>query len=89
MARRKTISVETSKTGKYVWQDFKDPQKRDVLRYRTVKKGGHVIRVAVLKKKGPRGGRTVAVSIGHPKTERASSDPRVNKALRRARKKGR
>ena len=87
MARRKTISVETSKSGKYVWQDFKDPPKSQVLKYRTVKQGDHVIRVAVLKKKGPRGGRTVAVSVGHPKTERKSSNSRVTAALKRVRKK--
>ena len=87
MARRKAVSVTTSKTGKYVWEDFKDPPKSQVLRYRTVKQGGHVIRVAVLKKKGPRGGRTVAVSVGHPKTEKKASNPRVQAALKRARKK--
>jgi len=87
MARRKAVSVTTSKTGKYVWEDFKDPPKNQVLRYRTVKQGDHVIRVAVLKKKGPRGGRTVAVSVGHPKTEKKSSNTRVNTALKRARKK--
>lgn len=85
--KRKAISVITPKTGKYVWEDFKDPPKNQVLRYRTVKQGDHVIRVAVLKKKGPRGGRTVAVSVGHPKTERKSSNPRVTAALKRARKK--
>ena len=41
---------------------------RGVLRWRMVKTpGGTLIRVAVTKRKGPRGGRTVATSLLRPK----------------------
>jgi len=87
MAKRKVIKVEKKPTGRYVWEDYRNPPKRLVLGYRTVKtKGGHVVRVAILRKKGPRGGRTVATSVGHPITERSSSNPRVNAMLRRLRR---
>jgi len=86
MARRKVLKVEKKPTGKYVWEDYKNPPKRDVIGYRTVKQGNHVIRVAILRRKGPRGGRTVVTSVGHPLTERKSSNPRVTAMLRRLRR---
>lgn len=86
MAKRKTIKVEKKPTGKYLWQDLQDPPKSQVKGYRTVRQGDHVVRVAILKGKGPRGGRTVATSIGHPLNEKGSSDPRVNAALKKMRR---
>ena len=42
----------------------------ETLRQRTIKKDGHLINVAVMSKPGPRGGKTVATSIRHPKHKR-------------------
>ncbi len=68
MARRKVIKTE--RTPNFVVQDYKNPPKKQVLGYRTVKtKTGHLLRVAILRKKGPRGGRTQVTSLWHPKKE--------------------
>lgn len=67
----------------YVVEDYRNPPKNQVLRYRRKKVGSHILNIAVLKKEGPRGGRTVVTSVWHPKTERKSSNPSVTKALRR------
>jgi len=66
VAKRKVLKVVQKPN--YTVVDFRDPPKKQVLRYRTVKtKSGHLIRVAVLRKKGPRGGRTQIVSLWHPR----------------------
>lgn len=47
-------------------KEFDDEVKRrgGAIRYRTIKrKGGRVFRVAVVRKKGPRGGRTLSYEI--------------------------
>ncbi len=65
---RKVIKVE--ETPNYVVEDYKNPPKKQVLGYRTVKTpSGHLVRVAILRKKGPRGGRTTVTSVWHPKKE--------------------
>ena len=86
MAKRKVISTVTKPN--YVVEDLRDPPKRDVEGYRTVRRGNHLIRVAILKRKGPRGGRTVATSVWHPKSERKASSPRVTQVLKRAKNGG-
>lgn len=65
---RKPIKIEHTKN--YVVEDYKNPPAKDVVAYRRKKVDGHVLTLAVLKKKGPRGGRTVVTSIWHPKTEK-------------------
>ena len=90
MAQRKATRVHIPKgvkegSARYVWEDLRDPPKGDVLRYRQKKVDGHIVKVAVLKKDGPRGGRTVVTAIGHPVGERKSHSKRVEEALRRAR----
>lgn len=65
-SKRKPIKVEQTKN--YTVVDYKNPPKKQVLKYRTVKTPtGHLVRVAVLKRKGLRGGRTVVTSVWHPK----------------------
>ena len=67
-------------------EDLPNPPESKVQGYRTVRRGRHLIRVAILRGRGPRGGRTVATSIWHPRSERKSSNPRVTNALRRSRR---
>jgi len=86
---RKAIKIEKKPSGNYVWEDFKNPPKSKVVGYRTVKQGDHVVRVAILKGRGPRGGRTVATSVGHPLSEKKSANPQVTRALKEARRKKR
>lgn len=63
-------AIKTVTKPNYVVEDLKNPPKSQILGYRRVKtKSGHIINVAILKKKGPRGGRTVATSLWHPKKE--------------------
>lgn len=81
---RKPIKIEH--TENYVVEDYKNPPAKDVVAYRRKKVDGHVLTLAILKKKGPRGGRTVVTSIWHPKTEKKSSNPTVSKALKARRK---
>ncbi len=89
MARRtakgkKVLKVE--RTPNYVVEDYKNPPKKQVLGYRTVKTpSGHLVRVAILRKKGPRGGRTVATSIAHPKKEWYSEHRRRSHSTKRKR----
>ena len=87
VAPRKRRAAKVVTKPNYVVEDFRNPPKNQVLRYRTVRRGKHLLRVAVLKRKGPRGGRTVVTSVWHPKSERKSSNPKVTRALRRARRK--
>jgi hypothetical protein len=83
---RRAVSIKQKPN--YVVEDLRNPPKSQVLGYRTKKlPGGHLVRVAILKRKGPRGGRTVATSIWHPKSERSSSNPAVTRALKSARRK--
>lgn len=90
-SRRRSRSKGTKVVVKphYVVEDLPNPPESEVKAYRTVRQGNHLVRVAVLKRKGPRGGRTVATSIWHPKSERKSASPSVQRALRRARRSGR
>lgn len=58
----------------YVVEDLRSPSKKLVLRYRrkvVVDKQGrrHILNVAILRKSGPRGGRTRVTSVWHPKGE--------------------
>jgi len=45
------------------WAEKKAKARGGVLRYRTMKKGGKTFRIMVTRKKGPRGGRTIAYKI--------------------------
>lgn len=76
--KRKTIKIEHTKN--YVVEDYKNPPKKDVVAYRRKKVDGHVLTLAILKKKGPRGGRTVVTSIWHPKTEKKIKQSCGNKS---------
>jgi hypothetical protein len=66
---RKPVSLKRTKN--FLVEDYRNPPKRQVLAYRSKKtKDDHVLTVAVLKKEGPRGGRTVLTSLKHPKGEK-------------------
>ncbi|MGB9886904.1 MAG: hypothetical protein ACPLRW_07905 [Moorellales bacterium] len=81
MARKRKI-IKVEQKPNYVVEDYKNPPEKDIIGYRRVKtKSGHIINVAILKKKGPRGGRTVATSLWHPKSEK-----RTEKAARKRKK---
>lgn len=67
--KRRPIGVEQTKN--YTIVDYKNPPKRLVAGYRRKRVGNHLLTIAILKKKGPRGGRTVVTSVWHPKTESA------------------
>lgn len=69
MSRRKPTKVEQTKN--YTVVDYKNPPKRDVVAFRRKRVGNHLLTIAVLRKKGPRGGRTVVTSVWHPRTRRA------------------
>jgi len=56
--------------GKWVVVDYKNPPKKLVVGYRRKKVKGHLITVAILKKKGPKGGRTVVTSVWHPRKKK-------------------
>jgi hypothetical protein len=67
--RPKPISLK--RTENFLVEDYRNPPKREVRAYRSKKtKDGHVLTLAVLKRKGPRGGRTVLTSLKHPKGEK-------------------
>lgn len=88
MARnRRKATIESSKN--FVIEDFRNPPKKQVSEYRRKKVGNHVLTIAVLRREGPRGGRTIVTSVWHPKTERKSSNPAVTRALKAFRKKRR
>ena len=63
--RRKGRQWVKKPHGEYVWEDLRDPPASQVQAYRTIRQGDHVVRIAIL-----RNGKTVATSVGHPKTER-------------------
>lgn len=66
MAKRKPVSREETKN--FIVEDYKDPPKKQVLRYRSKKlDDGTVLTFAVTRGKGPEGGRTKLVNIKHPK----------------------
>lgn len=67
MARK----YKVERTKNYIIHDYRNPPKKQVLGYRRVKtESGHIITVAIMRKKGPRGGRTKVTSIWHPKDEK-------------------
>lgn len=69
MAKRKPIGREETKS--FIVEDYKDPPKKRVLRYRSKKlDDGTVLTFAVMRGKGPNGGRTELVNIKHPKKSR-------------------
>ena len=45
------------------WVEKKIAQRGGLARWRIMKKGGHTYRVAVTKKKGPIGGKTIAYRV--------------------------
>lgn len=66
--------IKKTSTKNYIVSDYKNPPEKDVKAYRRkviYDKDGlkHIITVAILKKKGPKGGRTRITSIWHPKKE--------------------
>jgi hypothetical protein len=66
MMGKKVIKVERTKN--FIVKDYKDPPKKDVKGYRTKKlPSGVLVTVAILRKTGPRGGRTEVVNIKKPR----------------------
>lgn len=64
MARK----YKVERTKNYVVHDYRNPPKKQVLGYRRIKTGdGRIITVAIMRKKGPRGGRTRVTSIWYPR----------------------
>lgn len=64
--KRKPIKIE--KTKNFIVEDYKDPPKKHVLRYRSKKlEDGTILTVAVMRGKGPEGGRTKLVNIKYPR----------------------
>lgn len=74
MAKKKIIGVEQTKN--YVVEDYKNPPKSQVAKWRRKEVGGHILNIAVLKN-----GKTVVTSVWHPKTERSSDTPAVRRVL--------
>ncbi len=67
--KRRPIKIE--ETENYIVEDYKDPPKKQVLRYRSKKlEDGIILTFAVMRGKGPEGGRTKLVNIKYPKRER-------------------
>lgn len=67
MARKPT---KIERTKNYVIVDFRNPPKKQVLGYRRVKlPNGALATVAIMRGKGPRGGRTQLTSIWYPKSK--------------------
>jgi hypothetical protein len=63
---RKPIKVE--KTKHFLVEDYKDPPKKEVQGYRSKKlPSGVVVTLAILKKRGPEGGRTRVVNVKKPR----------------------
>lgn len=66
---KKVIKVERTKN--FIVKDYKDPPKKDVKGYRTKRlPSGTLITLAIMRKKGPRGGRTKVVNIKKPRGKR-------------------
>jgi len=66
---RKVIGYEAK--PRYVVEDYRNPPKSQIIGYRRKKlPSGHILTLAILRRKGPRGGRTVVTSLWHPRTER-------------------
>ncbi len=64
--KRKPMKIEKSKN--YIVEDYKDPPKKQVLRYRSKKlEDGTILTFAVMRGKGPEGGRTKLVNIKYPR----------------------
>ena len=64
--KRRPIKIE--ETENYIVEDYKDPPKKRVLRYRSKKlEDGTILTFAVLRRKGPEGGRAKLVNIKYPK----------------------
>ena len=70
----------------YVVEDLRNPPKDQIAGYRRKKVGGHVLTLAILRRAGPRGGRTIVTSVWHPKGEKEADNPKVQAMLRRLRK---
>jgi hypothetical protein len=69
MMGKKVIRVERTKN--FIVKDYKDPPKKEVKGYRTKKlPNGVLVTVAILRKTGPRGGRTEVVNIKKPRGKR-------------------
>ncbi len=63
---KKVIKVERTKN--FIVKDYKDPPRKEVKGYRTKKlRDGTLVTVAILRKEGPRGGRTEVVNIKKPR----------------------
>lgn len=60
--------IKTEKTKNFIVEDYKDPPKKEIQGYRSKKlPSGVVVTLAILKKKGPEGGRTRVVNIKKPR----------------------
>ena len=90
LEERKVIKTET--TPHYKCAHYKKPPKKEIKKeegkpkYRTkeiIDDEGerHLIKVAIMKKKGKRGGRTKMTTLMHPKGERYTSEQFINDIL--------
>jgi len=69
---RKVIKREF--TRNYVVEDYRDPPKKEVKGYRTKRlPDGTLVTVAIMRKPGPRGGRTKIVNLKKPRGKRDES----------------
>jgi len=66
---KKVIKVERTKN--FIIEDYKDPPKKEIEGYRSKRlPNGTLVTVAILRKRGPRGGRTEVVNIKKPRGKR-------------------
>ena len=67
-AVKKRRVVKREETKNFVVEDYRNPPKKDVKGYRSIKQpDGTLVTVAIMKKAGPRGGKTRVTSIKKPK----------------------
>lgn len=64
--KRKPMKIEKTKND--IVENYKDPPKKQVLRYRSKKlEDGTILTFAVMRGKSPEGGRTELVNIKYPR----------------------
>jgi len=85
---RKLKPKEVEETENYVIERFEPPEEKSAVKYRrkvVYDKQGyrHLLTIAILPRKGERGGRTIVTSIWHPKEE-----PRAKTIIETAKRKG-
>lgn len=84
--------IRKSTTPNYKVEHFKKPAKKTIKKeegrpkYRTVETFDdegerHLVKVAIMKKKGKRGGTTKATTIMHPKSEKYTSEQYIDNII--------